>query len=97
MLDGTGIGVEDLAWIHRDQFVHYLAGARATNDPCVWSGFRLAVGDALAAAFGLDDNEVAAALAVVDQVHRLRDAASEWHEFLDELWRRRRAIRVDLD
>jgi hypothetical protein len=96
MLDRTGIGVDDLAWIHRDQFVHYLTVAQAT-DPCDWPSFRLAVSDALAAALGLDDNEAEAALAVVDQVHGLRDPVSEWHEFLGELWRRRRAIRADLD
>ncbi len=54
MFDGPGIGVEDLAWIHRDQFVHYVQLAHALGDPTDWSRLRHDLLRALTAAFGLD-------------------------------------------
>lgn len=95
----VGIGVEDLAWIHRDQFLHYLTVTRATSDPTAWRRFRDAVVEALEAAFGLAPEETgpAGALAVVEAVRRTFDPADDWEGFLDELWRQRRSIRPDLD
>jgi hypothetical protein len=43
-----------LAWIHRDQFVHYIQLAHALGDPGDWSRFREDLMRALTAAFGLD-------------------------------------------
>ncbi|MBA2529269.1 MAG: hypothetical protein H0V19_04805 [Euzebyales bacterium] len=54
MFDRPGIGVEDLAWIHRDQFVYYVQLAHALGDPTDWSGLRHDLLRALTAAFGLD-------------------------------------------
>lgn len=51
MFDKRGIGPEDLAWIHRDQFVHYVGQARALNDPHDWPQLRRALLKALTAAF----------------------------------------------
>ena len=33
MFDRPGIDLDDLVWIHRDQFVHYLQLAFALGDP----------------------------------------------------------------
>lgn len=95
----AGIGVEDLAWIHRDQFLHYLTVTRTTGDPTDWPRFRDAVVEALEAAFGLAPEEAgpAGAFAVVEGVRRTHDPANDWEGFLDELWRQRRSIRPDLD
>ena len=95
----VGIGVEDLAWIHRDQFLHYLTVTRATSDPTDWPRFRDAVVEALEASFGLAPEETgpAGALSVVEDVRRTHDPATDWQGFLDELWRQRRSIRPDLE
>ena len=99
MRSRTGIGVEDLAWIHRDQFLHYLTVTRATGDPTDWPRFRCAVIEALEAAFGLTPEETGSggALSVVEGVRRTHDPTNDWEGFMDELWRQRRSIRSDLD
>ena len=94
-----GIGVEDLAWIQRDQFLHYVTVTRATGNPADWPRFRDAVIKALEAAFGLAPEETgpAGALSVVERVRRTYDPATDWDRFMEELWHERRSIRSDLD
>jgi hypothetical protein len=96
MFDRPGIGVDDLAWIHRDQFVHYIQLAHALSDPGNWSRFRHDLRRALTAAFGLDNNAARGLLAVLDEIRRHHDPATDWPGFFDTLWNRRHAIRPDL-
>lgn len=96
-----GIGVDDLAWIQRDQFVHYLTVTRTDHDAGDWSTFRPAVLEALTAAFGLDeeptnDQTMSVALDVVDGARRAFDPATCWPAFIARLWARRHIIRPDL-
>ena len=105
MFSQPGIGVEDLAWIHRDQFVHYVELAHALGDPDDWARFRDQLLCALTAAFGLvvrglngdrltpDERHT---LQVLDQVRWRHDPATDWPAFFELLWNRRRAIRPDL-
>lgn len=107
-LEGTamhrprGIELNDLAWIQRDQFVHYLSLARATQDPDDWPTFRHALVDALSAAFGLDHEPEgrgagrAAAVSLVDTTRPTHDPTEAWPDFMAALWARRHAIRPDL-
>jgi hypothetical protein len=53
VFDQPGIGVEDLAWIHRDRFVHYAQLAHALGDSEDWPRLRHDLLRALTAAFGL--------------------------------------------
>ncbi len=105
MFDQPGIGVEDLPWIHRDQFVHYVELAHALGDPDDWSRFREDLLGALTAAFGLDARGVNGdrstppehqALQVLEQVRCQHDPAIDWPAFSELLWSRRHAIRPDL-
>jgi hypothetical protein len=96
MFDRPGIGVEDLAWIHRDQFVHSVQLAHGLGDPANWPQFREDLRRALTAAFGLDAPSQPRALEVVDEVRRRHDPATDWPAFFDTLWNRRHAIRPDL-
>ena len=103
MFDQPGIGVEDLAWIHRDQFVHYVQLAHALGDPRDWSGFRHDLLHALTAAFDLDAGAGVAsmprqhhALQILDEIHRQHDPATHWATFYETLWTRRHDIRADL-
>ena len=103
MFDRPGIGVEDLAWIHRDQFVHYVQLAHALGDPGDWSRLRQDLLRALTAAFGLDagtgfapTQQQTGALQLLDEIHRQHDQATHWPTFLETLWRRRQDIRGDL-
>lgn len=102
MFDQPGIGMEDLAWIQRDQFTHYVSMARSTHDPADWPTLRAALVEALTAAFSLDDEfscrsgEVEVARAVLDSVRHAFDPKVEWNEFEDALWARRHEIRPDL-
>jgi hypothetical protein len=103
VFDQPGIGVEDLAWIHRDQFVHYVQMAEALGDPGDWSRFRHDVLRALTAAFGLEgatDGESPSrqhrVLQVLDEIRRRYDPVVEWPMFFEALWTRRHDIRADL-
>ena len=103
MFDQPGIGVEDLAWIHRDQFVHYVQRAHALGDPRDWSRFRQDLLRALTAAFGLDagtDDESPSrqhrVLQVLDEIRRRYDPAVDWPIFFEAVWTRRHDIRADL-
>lgn len=103
MISRAGIGVDDLAWIQRDQFVHYVTLARASHDdPRDWPAFRHALLDALTAAFGLDhepDAERVPLMAAADVLERTRlacDPHDAWPDFMNTLWRSRHAIRPDL-
>ncbi len=58
MFDRPGIGIEDLPWIHRDQFVHYTQLAYVLSDPQDWLRLRQDLMRALTAAFGLDVGDV---------------------------------------
>ena len=97
-----GIGVDDLVWIQRDQFVHYLGLARATHGAEGWPTFRQALLEALIAAFGLDHGtdglgvRRAAALALLDTIRPIHDPVDDWHAFREALWARRHVIRPDL-
>lgn len=105
MFSQPGIGVEDLAWIHRDQFVHYVELAHALGDPEDWTRFRDELLGALTAAFGLvgrglNGDRLTPAehhtLHILDQIRWRHDPATEWPAFFALLWKRRHAIRHDL-
>jgi len=93
-----------LAWIHRDQFVHYIQLAHALGDPGDWSRFREDLMRALTAAFGLDAEYATGqltprqrnALEVLDKVWADHDPTTDWPAFFNTLWNRRHAIRPDL-
>lgn len=97
-----GIGLQDLAWIQRDQFVHYVSLARATQDPDDWPTFRQALLEALTAAFGLDHEPEGhgarrtAAFALLDRTRPIHDPTEAWPGFMETLWARRHTIRPDL-
>ena len=104
MFDRPGIGLDDLPWIHRDQYVHYVELAHALSNPHDWPLLRRDLLDALTAAFGLsrgsDTDRLAPrqrrALKVLDEIRDQHDPATDWPVFLDALWQRRHAIRPDL-
>jgi hypothetical protein len=105
MFSQPGIGIEDLPWIHRDQFVHYVELAYALGDPDDWSCFRDDLLRALTAAFGLEPGDVNGdrltthehhVLEVLEQIRCRHDPASDWLGFSELLWSRRHAIRPDL-
>ena len=105
MFERSGIAIDDLAWIHRDQFVHYVELAHALSDPRDWSRLQEDLLQALTAAFGLDVGDVNGeglppsqrrALGVLDEARGGHDPATHWPAFSDALWRRRHAIRPDL-
>ncbi len=105
MFDRAGIGIEDLPWIHRDQFVHYIQLAYVLSDPNDWSHLREELLQALTAAFGLDACHANGerltpsqqrALEVLDEIRPHHDPATEWLAFFDTLWTRRHAIRPNL-
>jgi hypothetical protein len=105
MFHQPGITIDDLAWIHRDQFVHYLQLAHALGDPHDWPQLRQDLLRALTAAFGLDASighgdqpspRQRRALELLDEVRREHDPATDWPAFFDTLWSRRDAIRPDL-
>lgn len=93
-----GIGVDDLPWIHREQFVHYLTVARSTDDATDWLTFRHVLLEALAAALGLDDEEarLRGAAEVVDAARRDYDPAARWSEFMEAVWAKRHVLRPDI-
>jgi hypothetical protein len=103
MFDEPGIGVEDLAWIYRDQYVHYVQLAHALGDPADWTHFRDDLLRALTAAFGLNPSNAGGGLAprqrraleVLDVTRQHHDPATDWPAFFDLLWSRRHAIRSD--
>ncbi len=97
--------IEDLPWIHRDQFAHYTQLAYVLRDPNDWPRLREDLLHALTAAFGLDACNVMGerltppqrrALKVIDGIRRHHDPAKEWPAFFDMLWSQRHAIRPDL-
>jgi hypothetical protein len=105
VFDHPGIGIEDLPWIYRDEFVHYVELAHTLGDPRDWPRFRQDLARALTAAFGLatgplDGQRHSPAmdqvLEVLDEVCRQHDPASAWSAFFEQLWSRRHAIRPDL-
>jgi hypothetical protein len=104
MFEQSGIGVDDLAWIHRDQFVHYVELAHASSDPGSWPRFRKDLMRALTAAFGLHAGDTHGgltssqrrALDVLDEIRPHHDPETDWPAFFDALWSRRHAIRPDL-
>lgn len=95
MFDQPGIGIEDIAWIQRDQFVYYVEMERALNDATDWPRFRDGLLQALQAAFGLNIDP----RQVTDLLERLRschDPVTDWPAFFDALWDNRAEIRADL-
>ena len=111
MFEQTGIGLDDLPWIQRDQYVYYLEMARAlTVDPHDWPQLRADLLRALTAAFGLDhpdhgcgSSPVATltgrqrrAAALLDDIRTRHDPATDWPAFFDDLWNRRHHLRPDL-
>ena len=105
MFDRPGIGLDDLPWIHRDQYVHYVELAHALSVPHDWPQLRRDLFDSLTAAFGLgrsDRNghpftsQQRRALAVLDEIRSQHDPATDWPAFFDALWQRRHTIRPDL-
>jgi hypothetical protein len=103
VFDQPGIAAEDLVWVHREQFVHYVQLAHALGDPADWPCFRQDLLRALTAAFGLGADMDGGltprqhrALQVLDEIHRQLDPATRWPTFLETLWSRRHDIRPDL-
>ena len=107
MFDRPGITIDDLAWIHRDQFVHYVELAHGVSQPHDWPQLREDVLRGLTAAFGLDARDVNGngvtpapaqhrALELLDEIRRHHDPATDWPAFFDMLWSRRHAMRPDL-
>ena len=105
MFSQPGIGVEDLAWIHRDQFVHYVELAHGLGDAGDWATFREDLLRALTAAFGIDAGGLHGdpypppahdALQVLEEVRCHHDPAVDWPAFFQLLWSRRHDIRPDL-
>ena len=105
MFDSPGISVDDLPWIQREEFVHYVELAYALGQPADWPRLRADLLAALTAAFGLDGGAMGpcglthgqqCALRVLDDVRRLHNPASSWPAFFESLWRQRHAIRPDL-
>lgn len=106
MFHRTGIGLDDLEWIHRDQFVYYVELANTLNISHDWPLLRRHLLDALIAAFGLNDEDQddsrnptppqRRTLAVLDKIRDQHDPATDWHSFLDALWKQRHTIRPDL-
>ncbi|HEX2029175.1 MAG TPA: hypothetical protein VHF25_14370 [Nitriliruptorales bacterium] len=105
MFDRPGIGIDDLPWIHRDQFVHYVELAHALSDPHDWPQLREGLLRALTAAFGLDagnrnghrlTTSQRRALELLDEIRCHHDPAADWSAFFDTLWARRHAIRPDI-
>ena len=105
MFDRPGISIDDLPWIHRDQFVHYVQLAHALSDAHDWPRLRDDLLGALTAAFALDVAAVdrdrlttpqRRALDVLDDIRSHHDPATDWSAFFDMLWTRRHAIRLDL-
>ncbi len=102
---GDGIGVDDLAWIYRDEYVYYVELAHALGDPGDWPRFQQDLLRALTAAFGHDAHPVNGegltarqrrTLQLLDEICRRYDPATDWPAFFDTLWSRRHAIRPDL-
>ena len=105
MFHRPGIGLDDLPWIHRDQYVHYVELAHALSNPHDWPLLRRDLLDALTAAFGLDRGHrnghpftarQRRALEVLDEIRYEHDPATDWPAFFDALWERRHTIRADL-
>ena len=105
MFDRPGIAIDDLAWIHRDEFVHYVELAHGLSEPQDWPRLREDLLRALTAAFGLDAGNVNGAQFtspqrrardVIDDVRHHHNPATDWPAFFDALWSRRHAIRPDL-
>lgn len=105
MFDRPGIGIDDLPWIHRDQFVHYIQLARGLSDAHDWPVLREALLRALTAAFGLDAGlahgdqpspRQRRVLETLDEIRGEHDPKTDWPAFFDTLWTRRDAIRPDL-
>lgn len=105
MFDRPGIGLDDLPWIYRDQFVHYVELAHALGDPHDWPRLRQDLLRALTAAFGLDAGNLNSdrlsprqrrALELLDEIRHRHDPAADWPAFFGALWDQRRAIRPDL-
>ncbi len=115
-MSGTD-GGRDGVWgsasrVARDQYVHFVTLARQHGDSADWTRFRLELGAALNAAWGLDtrwghrtaaQNDWVAnqrhcrALAVLDELRVRIDPAAEWSAFFDALWEARATIRADID
>ena len=95
MFDQPGIGIEDIAWIQRDQFVYYLEMEHQLGDPADWPRFRRDLLEALQAAFGpgIDEHAV---LSLLDRLHAIHDPRTDWAGFRRALWDERRQIRPDL-
>ena len=105
MFDRPGIGLDDLAWIHRDQYVHYVELAHILSTAHDWPLLRQDLLDALTAAFGRGPSDANGhpytsrqrrALEVLDEIRGQHDPATDWPDFFDVLWQRRHAIRPDL-
>ena len=104
MFDRPGIDTTtDVAWITRDQFVHYLEMAHALTDPTDWPTLRDELHRALAATFGLEppresagpDRRSRANDAVpqlLDEIRHEHDPATDWDAFREALWHRSRRV-----
>lgn len=110
MFEQPGIGLDDLAWIQRDQFVHYVTIAGLTSDPHDWPRLRDDLLGALTAAFGLDIDDPDSngtpepiltsrqqrTFGLLDDTRARHDPATDWPGFFDALWEGRRRLRADL-
>ncbi len=107
MVEAAGVGLDDIAWIQRDEFIYYVEMAHALRDAGDWPAFRDELIEALNAAFGLD----AAATStggdgasswrsglrrLLDRLREYHDPAVDWDGFSGALWQARHEIRPDL-
>ena len=97
----SGIGIDELAWVRRDQFVYYVTMARELHDPHRWPTFRLRLLEALEAAGGIAwirvDRDLAGeqartdrrrrqALGLLERVRAGYDPAVCWAGFFEALY-----------
>lgn len=110
MFEQPGIGIDEMAWIQRDQFVYYVELAHALGDTGDWPRLRDDLLQALTAAFGLEvdqpDDPTRArdqrtcrqsrALMLLTEIRTRHDPDGDWQRFFDALWDARRRMRADL-
>lgn len=110
MFTQPGIGLEDLAWIRRDQFIYYVELERGLHDPRDWPGFRERLVEALMAAFALNlgpgvrgadgmresEGSRGRVRRLLEEVRAGHDPVLDWLGFREALWEARTRLRGDL-
>lgn len=98
MFDQPGITLDDLEWIQRDEFVHYLTLAHELGHPSDWSTFRRELLAAVAAVYGFAagpakaDGHPRDTLDILDSIRSRHDPGRDWPKFMDCLWAARHHV-----